>query len=106
MIANLPYVPLKKLSASSSGTKVKDPISFEPQDAIFAKDKGMAVIKRFLIDAKTRLSPTGTILLELDYRNGKELQEFAAKIFPAATKVALKKDLAGLNRYLIVNNKK
>lgn len=97
MIANLPYVPF------DDSVTAKNPIFFEPQDAIFAGNNGMAVIKQFLIDAKSRLSPTGAILIELDPRNANSLFNFAKKTYRKA-KINLEKDLAGLNRYLIIES--
>lgn len=101
IIANLPYVPKKNIENKKSNIKAKESILFEPQDAIFADDNGTAIIKRFLIEAKSRLSKKGMILLELDPRNAEELLNFARDHFPTS-ETTLKKDLAGLDRYLVI----
>ena len=44
----------------------------------------------------------GAILIELDPRNAEQIRSFAKKLYPDA-KIELKKDLAGLDRYLIIN---
>jgi len=98
IIANLPYVPSRDL-----GLGTCDSIKFEPQDAIFANDNGSAIIKKFLIESKKYLNYDGVILLELDPRNADQIHNFAKKNFPAAI-VKLKKDLAGLSRYLEIKN--
>lgn len=99
-IANLPYVP-QNFRNSEFG--IRSSIAFEPQDAIFADDNGTAIIKRFLKEARSHLSPTGLILLELDPRNAKALLSFAKRCYPNA-KIELKKDLARKNRYLSIKN--
>ena len=112
IIANLPYVPKNnsKLITNNFPTiqkcrdsdrsvriKLKDGIYFEPQDAIFAKDNGMRIIKKFLDQAKNHLNSDGLILFEVDPRNAKELKRCAQSIFPQA-KIEIIKDLANHNR--------
>lgn len=98
ILANLPYVPYH---TSNESRVTSREIYFEPQDSIFADDNGTATIKKFLIDAKSHLSPRGAILIELDPRNANDLMTFAKKTYPK-TKINLEKDLAGLNRYLVI----
>ncbi|MCL5410786.1 MAG: peptide chain release factor N(5)-glutamine methyltransferase [Patescibacteria group bacterium] len=115
IIANLPYVPRSKIQSpklsfesepESSSLRVEDkvlnPISFEPRNAIFAKDNGAEIIKNFLEQAQSRIAPNGLILLELDPRNAKEILSFAKKQYPNA-KVKLEKDLAKLDRYIKIS---
>jgi len=111
IIANLPYVPyntsvgattFRHFGRNRRNRLIVDPIAFEPQNAIFANDNGMAIIKKFLSEARTRLNDHGTILLETDCRNAKEVFKFAQKEYPEA-KVGLKKDLAGLDRYIAID---
>lgn len=99
ILANLPYVPKNR----SSKFEFRSSIAFEPQDAIFAEDNGTAIIKKFLKETRAHLSPAGLILLELDPRNAKEILNFSKKLYPKA-KIALRKDLAGKNRYLSIKN--
>jgi len=102
IMANLPYVPYQsKIRNQKSEIRIKESIFFEPQEAIFAADKGMVIIKTFLNQARTRLLPTGTMFLELDPRNANDLLIYAKNTFPKA-KINLEKDLAGLNRYLVI----
>lgn len=98
IIANLPYVPDKVKSRKS---KVESDIDFEPKMAIFARDNGTEIIKRFLEEAKDYLKSDGQILIELDPRNAEDLKKYAQKKFPLA-QIELIKDLAGLKRYLTV----
>jgi release factor glutamine methyltransferase len=104
IIANLPYVPLStRIKNSEFRIQSKEGIYFEPQDAIFAKDNGSAIIKKLLIETKTRIREKGLILIELDSRNAIEISNFAKKNYPNA-KTKLERDLAGLNRYLVIQN--
>jgi len=114
IIANLPYVPLpchpRANNDSTRGScSIQDSrfhgngsIRFEPQNAIFADDNGAAIIEKFLIEAKKYLNTDGTILIELDPRNAKQIEKFANKQFPEA-KIDLKQDLARLDRYLFIS---
>ena len=98
IIANLPYVP------EQNGSRIpgRGSIDFEPKDSIYAQNNGTAIIKKFLKEAKKYLASYGIILLELDPRNAEELFKYTAKIYPQS-KVELKKDLAGHDRYLIIS---
>ncbi|MFA7253679.1 MAG: peptide chain release factor N(5)-glutamine methyltransferase [Patescibacteria group bacterium] len=113
IIANLPYVPklvskceYKVLSneLETHNTKyiIHNTVKFEPQNAIFADDNGSEIIKRFLAQARNHLAEDGTILIELDPRNAMEIEKFSHYHYPTA-KIELKKDLAGLDRYLTIS---
>ncbi|KKT77582.1 MAG: Release factor glutamine methyltransferase [Parcubacteria group bacterium GW2011_GWF2_44_8] len=103
ILANLPYVPEHFTStASIDATDVKSDISFEPKSAIFAEDNGAAIIKEFINQSKNRINNNGLILIELDPRNAKELEQFARIMLPEA-KIELKKDLAQRDRYLEIS---
>lgn len=100
LIANLPYVP-KIVKSSKFKVKSISGTDFEPQNAIFAEDNGAAVIKKFLAEAKNYLARDGLILIELDPRNAKSILKDARKNFPIS-KIELSNDLAGLYRYLTI----
>ena len=61
ILANPPYLdPGRK-------TKVQPSVlGYEPEEALFAADKGLGVIKKFLKQAPKHLLPQGTICLEFD----------------------------------------
>ncbi len=92
IIANLPYVPENYPDKS---------VAFEPKSAIFAPENGTNIIKNFLNNSTNRLATASTILIELDPRNGQNLQKYAQKIYPTA-QIKLYRDLAGLERYLSI----
>jgi len=95
IIANLPYVPEENPDES---------VNFEPKSAIFTGDNGTEIIKQFLAESKDYLNTNGRILIELDPRNAKEIKNYTKTIYPKA-KIWLRKDLSGLNRYLLINQK-
>lgn len=61
IFANPPYVPTKKSKVQKS---VKE---WEPKEALYAGPDGLAIIKKFLKQAKDYLSPEGRIYLEFGY---------------------------------------
>ena len=97
IIANLPYVP----SDSKSYKLEAKSLRHEPQDAIFAKDNGAEIIKKFLNQARSRINNDGLILIEIDPRNARELQHYAKNMFNKC-KVDLIKDLSQKKRELII----
>lgn len=94
VIANLPYVPIE------SRTKKRESIDFEPQSAIFSQNNGMELVLNLLKHIQFN-NCAKYILLELDSRNAKDLDKIARRLFPKAS-ISLKKDLAGLTRYLFI----
>jgi release factor glutamine methyltransferase len=90
--ANLPYIPtlvLKNLPV----------IDKEPQLALDGGIDGIELINRLLYQARSRLSPGGLILLEIEASQGAEAVKLAQALYPAA-KVNLLKDLSGQDRCL------
>jgi len=61
ILANPPYIPEERKDKLD-----KSVIDWEPQEALFAKDGGLLIIKRFLSEAKDHLNLDGQIWLEFD----------------------------------------
>jgi release factor glutamine methyltransferase len=59
VVANLPYLP-DRLAADPDYADLAD----EPHDAVFAPGDGLGHYRRLLRQAKTRLSPAGSVLLQ------------------------------------------
>ncbi len=94
LVSNLPYIPTQKLKTLAVS-------QFEPNLALDGGPDGLSLIKKTLKDAPGILNPGALILLELDEDCGPQAVELARKAFPAAD-FRLEQDLAGLDRYLII----
>jgi len=99
ILANLPYVPKVRTEDLGLRTQEEKATDFEPQSAIFAEDNGASIIKNFLEQGESKLDKNGMMILELDPRNAKEIENFAKETYPNR-KVKLTKDYAGHDRYL------
>lgn len=89
IVANLPYL-WDKLP------------QFEPKIALSGGKNGLEIINRFLEEAKNYLSPKGAIIIEFDPRQTQTIKNIAKNIYPDK-KISLKKDLAKLDRMLILS---
>lgn len=61
ILANPPYIPEERKNKLD-----KSVIDWEPQEALFAKDGGLLVVKRFLSEVKEHLTSDGQVYLEFD----------------------------------------
>lgn len=87
--ANLPYVPKEDY-----GFLIKD-LRYEPSQAIFAAEKGLSIIKKFLNQLVNSgiCNPEALILLEFDPRQKLLLSKLIKKILPQS-KAEFFKDLS------------
>ena len=69
--ANLPYV--------AQEWQVSPDVAYEPKIALFAKDGGLELIKKLIQQAPDHLEPNGFLVLELDPRQTKSIQQYASK---------------------------
>jgi release factor glutamine methyltransferase len=88
--ANLPYIPTQVLKNLTVYDK-------EPRLALDGGIDGVELISKLLNQARSRLSPGGVILLEIESTQGDEVKKLAQAFYPAA-KVHLLKDLSGQDR--------
>jgi len=92
IIANLPYIPWKKLD----GLKVTQN---EPRLALDGGQDGLRLITSLLQLSPSRLAKPGCILLEIEFEQGENASAIARQIFPQAS-INVLPDLAGLSRIL------
>jgi release factor glutamine methyltransferase len=96
IVANPPYVASAELAA------LPPEISrYEPRAALDGGPDGLNVIRRLLAQAPSYLQPDGMVLLEIADGQGHAVTRLAQDAFPGAC-VTIEKDLAGLERYLII----
>jgi len=93
--ANLPYIPTKKLLNLNVA-------QHEPRLALDGGESGLTLIKELLDQTQTRLTPQGTLLLEIDASLGKETLALARSAFPGA-QLHLHQDLAGKDRVVEIH---
>ena len=96
LIANLPYITDEEFSQLPTDIQ-----AYEPSLALQGGADGTRLITKLLKQAPNYLTNPGAIILEISPQQVNPLTTFSKKIFPAAqTRVV--KDLAGLDRVLIV----
>jgi release factor glutamine methyltransferase len=99
IVANLPYVAAGAADALEPGV-----VAYEPSIALMAGADGLAAYRRLLEQAPPFLQTDGCAYFECAPDNADGLRELAARAFPDAD-VGVRKDLAGLDRMVIVRRK-
>jgi release factor glutamine methyltransferase len=94
LLANLPYLRPEQIAANPA-------LAAEPRLALDGGADGLALIRQLLADAPRVLAPGGAVGLEIDPSQGNAVAALAAAAFPAAT-IAILRDLAGLDRHVLV----
>lgn len=95
ILSNPPYIAL-----AESPTLPADVRAFEPHQALFSGDDGLAHLKQISRMADQFLLPHGWILLEFGATQGSALLSAAHQLQPAAS-FSIQKDLAGRDRLLL-----
>lgn len=96
IISNPPYIaatewPLMDLSVRK----------YEPRQALFAEDEGLAIYRQLAQDLPTVLKQDGELFFEIGFRQGAAVQAIFQAAFPAK-KVEIFQDLSGHDRMLTV----
>ncbi|MEK7278457.1 MAG: peptide chain release factor N(5)-glutamine methyltransferase [Chloroflexota bacterium] len=95
--ANLPYIATEEL-------RTLPVAEHEPTLALDGGADGLRLVERLLAEAGDYLSPNGALLAEIGAGQAEAAIALARRYFPAAESKVMK-DLAGLDRLLIVNLK-
>jgi len=93
IVANPPYLP------ESYRESAPPELAYEPEEALFAGEDGLAVARPLLHEAKSALRPGGSLLLELDPTNAALLAREAIGL--GFSSVHVLPDLAKRPRYLL-----
>ena len=96
IVANLPYIP--DAEVPSLQPEVRE---YEPRIALGGGPDGLALIRRLLRQARTRLSPRGAVMLEINPPQSAALPGEARAMFPGAD-VRVVRDLAGMDRVVVI----
>jgi len=93
--ANLPYIPSARLDSLDVAKR-------EPRTALEGGADGLKIIACLLLEAQNLLAPGGRMVLEIDETHGERVKDLAESVHPG-WKTEVRKDLAGLDRILIVD---
>ncbi len=74
IVANLPYV-------DASWDWLSRELAFEPQNALYADDGGLALIKQLIAQAPAHLKAHGYLILEADRSQHKKIADFSGNLF-------------------------
>jgi release factor glutamine methyltransferase len=96
IVSNPPYVSCAELGSAAVSPEVK---LHEPGLALAGGEDGLDVIRQLLLQARHKLNPGGSLLVEIGAGQGAIVSQLARQNFPNA-QIELKKDLAGLDRLL------
>lgn len=92
IMANLPYIPSFRVKGLPLSV-----VDYEPHIALDGGDEGLELIRKFLPQAKEKLKPGGTIILEIDYAH--VLEDFQDFGFDS---VEVVKDEFGQRRFVVL----
>jgi release factor glutamine methyltransferase len=96
IVSNPPYVSRSELAAA-----MPEVSRYEPRLALDGDEDGLDVIRLLLPQASEKLKPGGALLVEIGSTQGPAVMQLVQAYFPGAA-VEVKKDLAGLDRLLVV----
>jgi release factor glutamine methyltransferase len=96
IVANLPYVPSCEWEGLAPEIRC-----YEPRAALDGGPDGLRLIERLLGQAPAHVRSPGAIILEIGHDEGAAVAALARQAFPAAA-IAVKKDLASLNRAVVI----
>lgn len=95
IVANLPYI------ADDVYASLAAELHHEPESALRSGPRGTELIETLLAQARDALAPGGLLVAEHAWDQGESLRRVAASLFPSA-QIETKRDLAGLERALVV----
>jgi release factor glutamine methyltransferase len=96
IVANLPYVPSSEWEGLAPEIRC-----YEPRAALDGGPDGLRLIARLLRQAPAYVRSPGAMILEIGHDQSEAVVALACQAFPAGT-IAVKKDLAGLDRIVVV----
>jgi release factor glutamine methyltransferase len=96
VVANLPYVPSPEWEGLAPEIRC-----YEPRAGLDGGPDGLRVIARLLGQAPAHVRPGGAVILEIGHDQGAAVAALAREGFADAA-IAVKKDLAGLDRMVVV----
>lgn len=96
IVANLPYIPSKRMTLLPTSVK-----AYEPHSALDGGPDGLALIRELLAQAETVLTAQGTIFLEVDDTHTASVWEPFSRVWNCTTYP----DSFGKNRFVVLQKK-
>ncbi len=96
IVSNPPYVSDSELRGA-----MPEVSRYEPSQALAGGTDGLEVVRALLAQAGEKLKPNGCLLVEIGASQGAAAAQQAQQFFKSAG-IEIKKDLAGLDRLLVV----
>ena len=94
ILANLPYIPTKKLSKLAV-------LNYEPRLALDGGKDGLVFIKQLIQGIHRKLHAKSVIILEIEHTQESEIIKICKQLLPSAS-CPIINDLAGLPRIAII----
>lgn len=96
IISNPPYIGVEEWAEMDESVR-----KFEPKQALYAENHGLAIYQELAKQSPKFLKPTGKIFLEIGYLQGAAVRELFSEAFPEKT-VSIHQDLSGQDRMIVV----
>lgn len=96
IVSNPPYIDIAEKPLMDQ--KV---LEFEPETALFALDKGLAIYQRIVDNLAEHLTKNGQLYLEIGFKQGEAVANMLRQKFPTA-QIEVRKDVAGKPRMILM----
>lgn len=97
ILSNPPYISPDEWELMDESVR-----EYEPKQALFAENNGLAIYQKLAEEAVSVLKPTGKIYLEIGFQQGIAVQKIFQSVFPKK-QVRILQDLAGKDRIIAIS---
>ena len=99
IISNPPYIAFSEEALMDESVRC-----YEPKQALFAENEGLAIYEKIANRLEEFLTDSGQAFFEIGFNQGPSVQRIFSEVCPNR-KVTIHKDIAGLDRMIIVSGK-
>lgn len=96
IISNPPYISRAEWDLMDESVR-----TYEPKQALFAENDGLAIYQKIAEESQGVLQPDGMIFLEIGFQQGLAVQKIFQRIYPDKT-VTIHQDLSGNDRMIMM----
>lgn len=101
IISNPPYISYEEWDLMDVSVR-----KYEPREALFADEHGLAVYRKIAKQAPLLLKDDGILLLEIGYAQGEDVFQIMKETFGEKSKIEVLNDLSGKPRVVYVHKNK